>query len=128
MEFIFEALFQFLGELLLQIVVQLFVEWGFRSLADIFQRRTDPVLAVISLALWGFLAGGISLLLLPAFIHDPTLRIVNLIVTPVALGLVMMLVGKFRLKLGQNLIRLDQFGYAFVFAFAMALVRFIWAN
>jgi hypothetical protein len=39
----------------------------------------------------------------------------------------MMLVGKLRLKRGQNIVRLDQFGYAFVFAFAMALVRFTWA-
>jgi hypothetical protein len=39
----------------------------------------------------------------------------------------MMLLGWFRLKKGQELVRLDRFGYAFVFAFAMALVRFIWA-
>ena len=39
----------------------------------------------------------------------------------------MVLVGRVRQKKGQNLVRLDRFGYAFVFAFAMALVRFIWA-
>ena len=60
-------------------------------------------------------------------IDNPLFREINLFATPVACGLVMMMVGKFRLKKGQDLVRLDQFGYAFVFAFAMALVRFIWA-
>ena len=45
-----------------------------------------------------------------------------------AVGLVMMMIGRARLKKGQSLVRLDQFGYAFTFAFAMALVRFIWAH
>jgi hypothetical protein len=55
------------------------------------------------------------------------LRLLNLIATPIALGLLMTLIGKFRTRNGQDLVRLDQFGYAFVFAFAMAFVRFVWA-
>jgi len=37
----------------------------------------------------------------------------------------MAMIGKIRGKRGQNLVRLDRFGYAFIFAFLMALVRFI---
>ena len=93
---------------------------GLRTARMVFRSRHSAVAVMI--------AGGLSLWIFPTSpIHEPLFRQINLIVTPVALGLVMMLIGKIRLKKGQDLVRLDQFGYAFVFAFAMALVRFIWA-
>ena len=128
MEFIFEILLQFLGELLLQAVFEALAELGLHGLAETFRRPKNPFLSTIGFVLWGAIAGAISLWILPASpIHNPLLREMNLIATPIACGLVMMLIGKIRLKNGQGLVRLDRFGYAFVFAFAMALVRFIWA-
>jgi hypothetical protein len=128
MAFIFEIIFQFVGELLLQIFFELLAELGFHSLAAPLKRPRNPALSTLGFALWGILAGAISLWIFPtSHIHDPLFRIVNLVVTPVALGFLMMLVGQIRRKKGHDLVRLDQFGYAFVFAFAMAVVRFIWA-
>jgi hypothetical protein len=128
MEFAFEIIFQLLGEFLLQAFAQLLKELGAHSLANTFKRPRNPALSTIGFTLWGLLAGGISLWIFPSsHIHDPMFRTLNLIVTPLAIGLAMMLVGKIRRRKGQDLVRLDQFGYAFVFAFAMALVRYIWA-
>lgn len=128
MEFLFEIILQFLGEIFLQALFELIVELGFHSLADTLRRPRNPALSTLGFTLWGIIAGGISLWISPtSHIDDPMFRKVNLIVTPVALGFAMMLIGKIRRKKGQDLVRLDQFGYAFVFAFAMALVRFIWA-
>jgi hypothetical protein len=128
MEFIFEIVLQFFGEILLQAFFELILELGFHSLADTVRRPKHPALSIIGFTLWGLMAGGISLWIFPtSHIHDPLFRKLNLIVTPVALGLLMSLIGKIRRGKGQDLVRLDQFGYAFVFAFAMALVRFIWA-
>ena len=128
MEIIFEVIFQFLGELLLQIVFQFLVELGFHSLKNSLRRRPNPVLATIGYILWGLMCGGLSLWAFPnSIIADPMLRLLNLIATPIALGLLMTLIGRFRARKGQDLVRLDQFGYAFVFAFAMAIVRFVWA-
>ncbi len=128
MEFVFEIVFQFVGEILVQLLFELIAELGFRSVADTFRRPKNPVLSTIGFALWGIAAGGISVWLFPASpIHNPLYRKINLIVTPVALGFLMTLVGKIRPKKGQDLMRLDHFGYAFAFALAMALVRFIWA-
>ncbi|HET6941642.1 MAG TPA: hypothetical protein VFH89_05735 [Sphingomicrobium sp.] len=128
MEFVFEIILQFLGELLLQAIFELLVELGFHSLADTFRRPKNPALSILGFTLWGAIAGGISLWIFPTSpIDNPVLREINLVVTPVACGLVMMMVGKLRLRKGQDIVRLDQFGYAFVFAFAMALVRFAWA-
>lgn len=128
MEFVFEFILQVFGELALQALFEVLWELGLHSLADTFRRPKNPVLSTIGFILWGAIAGGISLLILPkSAIHDPAFRMANLFVTPVVLGFVMMLIGRLRLKKGQHIVRLDQFGYAFVFAFSMALVRFIWA-
>jgi hypothetical protein len=48
--------------------------------------------------------------------------------TPLLVGGGMMILGRLRESKGQQLVRLDRFGYAFVFAFSMALVRFFFAK
>lgn len=79
--------------------------------------------------IWGAIAGGISLLLLPhGLIEDPALRVVNLVVTPVIVGAAMMVVGHLREKHGKQVLRIDRFGFAYAFALSMALVRFVWAG
>jgi hypothetical protein len=128
MEFLFEAIFQFVGEILLQAIVQLLVELGLHSLGETLKRPKHPVLSIIGFTLWGLIAGGISLLVFPtSAIPDPTLRMANLFITPLLVGAMMALVGKVRLQRGQDLVRIDRFGYAFTFAFWMAFVRFVWA-
>lgn len=126
MEFIFEIIFQFLGEILLQLGFEFFAELGVHSLADTVKRPKNPVLSTIGFVLLGAMAGGISLLIFPTSpISNPAFRKINLLVTPVAVGGVMMLIGRQRDKWGQNLVRLDRFGYAFVFALAMAIIRYL---
>ncbi len=128
MELIFEFIFQFVIEILLQAFMEMLVELGFRSTADTLKRPRNPALSTIGFVILGAIAGGVSLLILPhSPIQDPDFRTMNLFLTPVVVGLIMMLVGTIREKKGQNLVHLDKFGYAFVFAFAMALVRYIWA-
>lgn len=128
MEFIFELLFQILGELLLQTILEALFELGLHSLSDTLKKRKNPSLSTIGFVLWGAMAGGISLLILPTSpITEPWLRKVNLVATPLFAGALMTIVGRVRSRRGQDLVRLDRFGYAFVFAFSMALVRFFWA-
>ena len=50
------------------------------------------------------------------------------LITPLAAGGIMMLIGKLRERRGQDLVGLDRFGYAVAFAFAMALVRYTFAR
>jgi hypothetical protein len=128
MEFIFEVILQFLGEILLQIFFELLVELGLHSLADPVKKPRHPALSTIGFILWGAIAGGISLWMFPtSAIKNPDFRMLNLLVTPILIGGVMMMIGKFRNKKGQDLVSLDRFVYAFIFAFSMSLVRFIWA-
>jgi len=126
MEFIFEIIFQILGEILLQLGFEALAELGVHSLANTAKRPKNPVLSTIGFLLWGAIAGGISLLIFPTSpISNLVFRKINVLVTPVAVGGVMMLIGRLRDKRGQDLVRLDRFGYAFVFALAMAIVRYI---
>jgi hypothetical protein len=129
MEVIFEILFQIFGEILLQLLFECLAELGLRSLADTLEKPRNPVLSTVGFVIWGAIAGGLSLLIFP---HSPIaslqLRQANLLITPIIVGGVMMLIGRQRNKRGQTLVRLDRFSYAFVFAFTMAVVRFIWAQ
>ena len=129
MEFIFEILVQFLGEIVLQAVFEILAEVGMHSLADTVKQPRHVVWSTIGFVLWGAIAGGLSLLLLPhSFVTDPALRVVNVVVTPLLAGTIMMLIGRRRSRRGTDLVQLDRFGYAFAFALTMAIVRYAWAK
>ncbi|WP_428969531.1 hypothetical protein ACQR50_01485 [Sphingomonas sp. Xoc002] len=129
MEFLFEVLIQYGGELLLQLLFETAAEAGLHSLGETFRQPRNPLIATIGFALWGLITGGISLLLFPhSPITDPHWRRINLIVTPILAGGVMAVIGSLRRRKGLRLVRLDRFGYAYLFALVMALVRYRWAG
>ena len=124
MEFIFELLFEIFGELLLQIVLELLFEFGLRSLQQPLKKTPHPGLAGVGYALFGALAGGLSLWFFPnLFIGSHAGRIANVIVTPILSGAAMAALGAWRRRRDQPTILLDRFAYAFIFALTMALVR-----
>jgi len=124
MEFIFELLFEIFGELLLQIVLELLFELGLRSLQQPFKKTPNPLLGGVGYALFGAIAGGLSLWWFPQlFITSHAGRIANVVATPILSGLAMAALGAWRRRRDQPTILLDRFAYAFIFAMAMALVR-----
>jgi hypothetical protein len=131
LEFIFEVIFEFFGEVLLQLAVSLLAEAGLHAVRnpDEVAAPRSPWLLACGYALLGLLAGGISLLVLPhSFMHTQATRIASLLLTPVAGGLALALLGAWRRRKGQATIELDRFGYGYVFALAMAAVRFYWSG
>jgi hypothetical protein len=124
-----ESLLQLILELLLQGGAELLLEIIFHLIdnEDRQHRRAGrhPVWGAIFCAVLGTLVGFVSVAAWPqSFIHAPELRIANLVVTPLLLGLFMMLVGRRREKRGDTPVALDRFTNAALFAFAMAMVRF----
>jgi hypothetical protein len=116
---------------LLQVIFEVLAEIGFHSLKEPFRgsRPGHPLMAALGYALLGAIAGAVSLAVVPqALVTGPKLRIANLILSPVAAGLVMSLLRGVRLRRGQTPVRLDSFAYGYIFALAMALVRFNWAG
>ena len=129
MEAILEIILQFLGEVLLQIVIECLSEAGLHAFAEASEKPRNAFVSVLLYAIFGTIAGGLSLLFLPhSFITNLALREANVLITPLIAGAVMMLVGRWRDKKSQERFGIDRFGYAFVFAFSMALIRFNWAS
>jgi hypothetical protein len=124
-----EALIQIVGELFIQIFGEVLVELGMQSLQAPFRKQASPWLAAPGYAILGALAGLSSLWFLPHHLTPAGgWRIVNLIATPIIAGACMALIGGWRSRRGQTLVRLDKFSYGFLFALAWALVRLAGAN
>ncbi|MFM9438270.1 hypothetical protein ACFDR9_005374 [Janthinobacterium sp. CG_23.3] len=124
-----EFLLQLIGEGLLQLVLEALAELGFHSLAEPFRRPPNPWLAALGYALFGLLAGFISLFIVEShFLRERPLQILNLIVTPVLVGFAMAQIGAWRARRGDAVLRIDRFAYAYLFALAFAIVRFLCAK
>jgi len=134
MEILAEILFAALGwlaEIFLQVFLEALAEVGLRALREPFRREREvsPWLAGFGYLIYGAAVGGASLWLFPApFLQSAWARILNLAVTPLAAGAAMALLGAWRRKRGQPLIRLDRFSYGLLFALAMGTVRFFFAQ
>ena len=123
-----EVIFGLLGELVLQIVLEVLVELGCHSVRESFRREPNPVLALLGYLLLGLLAGGLSVLVAPQFLIAEDLRVPNLAFTPVLAGLAMMALGAWRARRGEELVRIDRFLYGYCFALCIAIVRFRFAG
>lgn len=129
MEIIFEILFEFFGEIILQIVFQVFAEFGLQSLKAPFQKASNPYLAGIGYAVFGAIAGALSLWAFPVLLlNSYGARVASLALTPFAAGASSTAIGAWRRRRDQELVRLDRFAYGYVFALAMALVRFLFGQ
>ena len=123
-----EVIFGLLGELVLQIVLEVLVELGCHSVRESFRREPNPVQALLGYLLLGLLAGGLSVLVAPQFLIAEDLRVPNLAFTPVLAGLAMMALGARRARRGEELVRIDRFLYGYCFALCIAIVRFRFAG
>lgn len=124
-----EFLIEIFGEILLQFIASALAEAGLHTFNDWRNYKANPWLAGAGYALIGAIAGGITVWLLPnPMLHNEALRKLNLLVTPLASGGMMALVGAWRAKRGDPVLRIDTFAYGYVFALALALVRFVFAQ
>lgn len=117
-------------EIILQLIFEIFAEMVEHKVAKKYNRkRASPLMAGLGYILMGAIAGGLSLLIMPhSLINDETLRIANLMITPVMAGIVMATIGRWRDNRDQDLMRLDHFWYGYLFALSMAVVRFVWVG
>ena len=123
-----EILFEFLGEFLVQVLGEILLEIGLHSLAEPFRKEPNPWLAAVGYTVFGAALGGISLLVFPDYLMaNKSLRVVNAALSPIAAGLSMAVVGKWRARRGQTVLRIDKFAYGYVFALAFGLMRFWFA-
>lgn len=124
----FEILFSALWEIVLQIVSELVLESGYYATKESFRRRTraHPGVAAIGVFLMGALGGLLSWLILPGrIVQRGPIPGLSLIVAPIVTGLVMDRWGEWRDSRGSERSFMATFSGGALFAFAMALVRFL---
>jgi hypothetical protein len=127
----FELLMELFGEAILQLVFEALAEAGLHFIRSPGREAVERSAwkLTIGYALFGLIAGGASLLVFPhSFLHHRNGRIANLVLTPLVSGIAMVLIGAWRLRRGQQLLGLDRFAYGYLFALAMASVRFSFAD
>ena len=150
-----QVFLQFFGELLLYILGEILIGSLFQGMAQLLgfswtpsvldrPAKTHPVVAIFGYGLLGAFVGGLTLLMFPtAFVQNPFLRLINLFFSPVLVGLLMVMLGKRQTsktpasgKISSRSINgrvrrqdpteVHRFSCGFAFAFAIALVRFLW--
>jgi hypothetical protein len=111
-----------------QMVVEMLCELGLESMGESFRRRrrAHPVVALVGAALLGGAAGFVTSLIWPTrILQAGPLPGVSLLASPLLNGLAMHQYGRWRKEKASYLATF--WGGAF-FAFAMALVRFVWVG
>ena len=118
---------QLVLEVLLQLVFEILAELGLWAAKKTIRLAEPlrPVRGLIGYILLGGVLAGVSLVFFPHKFAVPVwLQIVNIVVSPVVVGLAMMWVGRWRAQRGQQAILLHRFWFGFVFALVFGLVRF----
>ena len=123
-----QILIELLLEFLIQVIAEALLELGLHAMVEPFHKPPSPWLAAIGYANFGLIFGGASLWLFPHnAVSGETWRWINLLLTPIAVGLCMSWMGAWRAKRAQTLFRIDRFSYGYLFALGFALTRFFWA-
>jgi hypothetical protein len=120
--------FELITELILQVVVESLFEvtsHGFSKRSWVL-KTANAFLALLIYFGLGAISGLIVTVFVPnRLIHNTHLRGISLLIVPSLAALTMVGIGRLRRWQGKPLVHLDSFAYAFVFAFGMALARFL---
>ena len=130
-EFIAEVLLSVLWEGLLQLVGEVLVELGWRTAGEPFRQRgrAHPVVAGLGLLLMGAAMGFLLSLAFPTrLVAGTAVPGISLVVSPILAGLVMDRYGHWRESRGVEPSYTATFWGGAVFAFGMALARFLLVN
>ena len=128
LEFLVELILGVFGDIIFQVVLEVLAEFGLETLQNLFQpRRTaKPLLAACGLLLLGGALGLIFAGLVPhRLLQKPLLPGLSLALAPLGAGCLMHLFGLWRRKRGGHPTCLATFWGGAVFAFGMALVRWL---
>jgi hypothetical protein len=121
---------QLLLEVLLQLLFEILAEFGLRAVREgmRLQKPVQPLLGLAGYIVLGAVLGAISVEVFPHKFAVPVgLQIANVMVSPVAMGVAMVGVGRWRAQRNQQTILLHKFWFGFALALAFALVRFWFA-
>jgi hypothetical protein len=117
---IVEAILEIAGESLLSLLARLF--------GGVFTTffELNPIAISIGLAMLGAGAGFLSVAVIPhPLVHPTRFHGLSLVLSPLIAGLIMSRLGRALRRRNRATIPIETFSYGFVFALAMAIVRFV---
>lgn len=126
-----EVVFEIVGELLLQVVFEALAQAGVHLVRnpDHQPRHLSLWLVVPGYALFGVIAGAVSLLVFPDYlIRGRLAQAAYLVLAPVAAGAAVAAIGLWRSRRGVPRYGIDRFACGYVFALAFALLRYVVAE
>lgn len=127
MEVLFEILFEFFGEVLINLIFQGLGLVGEHTLQP-YRSATprSPTASIISHVLVGAALGGLTLLVWQHSMMTNQLgRVATLFLSPLVAGGISAGIGALLRRSGKDTVPLERFGYAYLFAFSLSLVRFV---
>lgn len=126
-EFLFEIVFELFSELFLEILWSVFSHSLLTPFAT--HDKDNRIGSFISYAIVGIISGFISIYIFPSsFIKNETIQLINLIPSPIILGILFSWYGRIREKKGLETIALDKFSYGYIFALSMGIVRYFFTS
>jgi len=130
-DLLLELFVELLGEFLLQLFAEVVVAvaWGILGAVVETEQVRNTVVSAIMYVFLGTLMGFISLAAFPHPLVRPSrVHGISLLISPVVTGSVMALIGSILRRNNKKVVPIESFGYGFVFAFGMALIRLIFVK
>ena len=124
------ALLEFFAEVVLELAGEAIFDLALRAITRLLEstESENPVAAASGYFVLGAMAGGFSLLIFPHHLFRPSrIRGGSLLISPIATGAIMSVVGSVLRGRGKRSIQIETFWYGFAFALGMALIRFLFA-
>ena|ERR1700733_4043394 len=121
-EALLEALLEIVGEAVFALIS--------RATGNLFTAllKSNRFLTTIGFAV-GVAAGFSTLLVFPHRLVQPSrFHGISLLISPLIAGLVMSQVGRAVRRQGLEAVEIESFGYGFIFALGMALIRFVFVK
>jgi len=124
---IVSTIIEIFGELLVELILGGVADLSVRGVRKLYKetRSIPRTLVVVQYFLFGAILGVVSVFLLPHQIAPHTrFHGINLLMSPAIVGWIFSLIGLSNRRRGRQTVRIESFGYGFVFAFGIAIVRF----
>lgn len=134
-----EEFFLWLVGVIAEVLVEAFFEYIMAMVVDALLRISDSISAylvskprITNFLVLGLLGLSIGLLSIPIFPHrlwaPSRLHGINLLISPVLTGLMLSWTGAALRKREKETTPIQRFGYGFIFAFGIALMRLLFAR